>query len=112
MRPDGKLIPDLRYHWFSGVNLLGRIYHNLSGRAYVYLDFIGVEVLAVHYGEFHEKVLDCVNSTTSLIQNKKIEATKTTLEKGISILHDRHKLILIADSARLGWKVVEEYEFN
>ena len=30
----------------------------------------------------------------------------------MSILHDRQKLILIADSEQLGWKVVEEYELN
>lgn len=37
-------------------------------------------------------------------------ATKTKITEGIDVLNHRQKLIKLADSSELGWRVVQEYE--
>ena len=60
--------------------------------------------------EHNEKVLDCVSAATSCLEKKQFAAAKEYLDKGTSFINNRQKLILIADSERLGWRVAEEYE--
>ena len=50
--------------------------------------------------------------TDSLSQNtaESTVSAKARVSEGIDILNHRHKLIKLADSSELGWKVVQEYE--
>ena len=50
--------------------------------------------------------------TDALSQNtaESVVLTKTRVSKGIDILNHKQKLIKLADSSELGWKVVQEYE--
>ena len=62
--------------------------------------------------EFNEKILDCMDTVSKSIEHRKYDNANAVLEKGKLFLQDRQKLILIADTEKLGWKVAEEYEFN
>ena len=46
------------------------------------------------------------------MEKKKFDSAKGFLDKSSNLLVERQKLILIADSEKLGWKVVEQYEIN
>jgi len=41
-----------------------------------------------------------------------IQTAREKIAEGISLINHRQKLVKIADSAQLGWKVVQEYEAN
>jgi hypothetical protein len=41
-----------------------------------------------------------------------ISKAKEKLAEGMSLLNNRQKIIKIADSSDLGWRVVQEYEAN
>lgn len=51
-----------------------------------------------------------LNSTT--INKEIVESAKSSITEGIELVKNRQKLIKLADSSQLGWKVVKEYESN
>ena len=65
----------------------------------------------------NNKVMTKVREADSLLDVgnptfENVSAAKEKLIKGMSILRERQKLIKIADSEDLGWRVVQEYESN
>ena len=58
------------------------------------------------------QVLECLDQAVSAVDKNKIDKAKESLKTGIEILKNRQKLILIADSEKLGWRVADKYETN
>ena len=58
------------------------------------------------------QVLECLDQAVSAVDKNKLDKAKETLKTGIEILKNRQKLIVIADSEKLGWRVADEYETN
>ena len=46
------------------------------------------------------------------LERKDLSKTKEHLEKGMSLLKERQKLILLADKSPYGWKTVHEYKHH
>jgi hypothetical protein len=46
------------------------------------------------------------------MNSQKVVAEKEKISEGIGIVQERQKMIKLADSSDLGWKVVQEYESN
>ena len=61
---------------------------------------------------FNAQVLECLDQAVSAVDRNKLDKAKETLKSGIEILKNRQKLIVIADSEKLGWHVADEYETN
>ena len=55
-------------------------------------------------------VLDAVEDASSSLERKDLQTTH--LEKGMSLLKERQKLILLADKSTYGWKTVLEYKHH
>ena len=55
-------------------------------------------------------VLDAVEDASSSLERKDLQTTH--LEKGMSLLKERQKLILLADKPTYGWKTVLEYKHH
>ena len=55
-------------------------------------------------------VLEAVEDAHSSLERKDLPKTKESLEKGMSLLKERQKLILLADKSPYGWKTVLEYK--
>ncbi|KAK3084685.1 hypothetical protein FSP39_017394 [Pinctada imbricata] len=64
----------------------------------------------------NQKVLNKLTETETLIQSEfepqNLEKAKSTIAEGIDLVKHRQKLVKLADSSELGWKVVLEYESN
>ena len=64
----------------------------------------------------NQKVLNKFTEAESLIQSEfepqNFEKAKKTIAEGIDLVKHRQKLVKLADSSDLGWKVVQEYEAN
>ena len=61
---------------------------------------------------FNAQVLECLDQAVSAVDRNKLDKAKETLKSGIEILKNRQKLIVIADSEKLGWHVADGYETN
>jgi hypothetical protein len=46
------------------------------------------------------------------MNSQKVVAEKEKISEGIGIVQERQKMIKLADTSDLGWKVVQEYESN
>jgi hypothetical protein len=46
------------------------------------------------------------------MNSQKVVAAKENISEGIGIVQERQKMIKLADTSDLGWKVVQEYERN
>ena len=57
-------------------------------------------------------VLEAVEDTSSSLERKDLPKTKEHLEKGMSLLKECQKLILLADKSPYGWKTVLEYKHH
>ena len=57
-------------------------------------------------------VLQAVEDASSSLECKDLSKTKEHLEKGMSLLKERQKLILLADKSPYGWKTVLEYKHH
>ena len=57
-------------------------------------------------------VLDAVEDVFSSLERKDLSKTKEYLEKGMSLLKERQKLILLAVKSPYGWKSVLEYKHH
>lgn len=51
-----------------------------------------------------------LNSNT--VNEEMVEAAKFSINEGMELVKNRQKIIKLADSSQLGWKVVKEYETN
>nr|XP_022342549.1 uncharacterized protein LOC111136182 [Crassostrea virginica] len=49
---------------------------------------------------------------SSSIADESVESAKASINEGMELVKNRQKLIKLADSSQLGWKVVKEYESN
>ena len=57
-------------------------------------------------------VLEAVEDASSSLERKDLPKTKEHLEKGMSLLKERQKLIVLADKSPYGWKTVLEYKHH
>ncbi|CAH3178694.1 unnamed protein product [Porites lobata] len=57
-------------------------------------------------------VLEAVEDASSSLERKDLPKTKEYPEKGMSLLKERQKLILLADKSPYGWKTVLEYKHH
>jgi hypothetical protein len=55
-------------------------------------------------------VLEVVTDAQQYIETKDLQRAKETLDKGIALLQERQRLILLADKSPYGWKTVVEYK--
>ena len=55
-------------------------------------------------------VLEAVEDASSSLERRDLPKTKEHLEKGMSLLKKRQKLILLADKSPYGWKTDLEYK--
>ena len=55
------------------------------------------------------KVLDTLEDAKYNLESENLEAAKSSVDQGISLLQERQKLILLADKSQHGWKTVQEY---
>ena len=55
------------------------------------------------------KVLDTLEDAKYNLESNNLEAAKTAVDQGISLVKERQKLILLADKSQYGWKTVQEY---
>lgn len=51
-----------------------------------------------------------LNSNT--VNEEMVEVAKSSINEGMELVKKRQKLIKLADSSQLGWKVIKEYETN
>jgi hypothetical protein len=63
------------------------------------------------------KVMSKLKEARSILENpdmnsQKVVAAKEKISEGIGIVQERQKMIKLADTSDLGWKVVQEYERN
>jgi len=55
------------------------------------------------------KVLDTLEDAKYNLESNNLEAAKTAVDQGITLVKERQKLILLADKSQYGWKTVQEY---
>ena len=55
------------------------------------------------------KVLDAMKDAKYNLEGGNLEAPKSAVDQGISLVKERQKLILLADKSQYGWKTVQEY---
>ena len=55
------------------------------------------------------KVHDTLEDAKYNLENNNLEAAKTAVDQGITLVKERQKLILLADKSQHGWKTVQEY---
>ena len=65
----------------------------------------------------HNKILSKIKEADNVLDannpsQEGISKAKEKLAEGMSLLNYRQKIIKIADSSDLGWRVVQEYEAN
>ena len=60
----------------------------------------------------NKAVKDVVEDAQIALECKDLQKTKEALEKGMDLLQDRQKLILLADKSPYCWKTVLEYKHH
>ena len=58
---------------------------------------------------FNRKVAKSSNSALKALENGNIPKAKEELNKGISLINTRQKIIKLADKSEFGWATVQEY---
>ena len=59
--------------------------------------------------KFNQKVIQKTNAALSALEGPNIVKAKEELAEGMSLLHNRQKLIKLADKSEFGWATVQEY---
>ena len=57
-------------------------------------------------------VTEAVEDAQATLRTKDLEKTKEALDRGMALLKERQKLILLADKSPYGWKTVLEYKHH
>ena len=60
----------------------------------------------------NKAIKDAVEDTQIALERNDIEKTKQALDKGMDLLQERQKLILLADKSQYGWKTVLKYKHH
>ncbi|KAL9969042.1 hypothetical protein ACROYT_G021206 [Oculina patagonica] len=60
----------------------------------------------------NKAIKDAVEDAQTALDNKDLQKTKEALDKGMDLLKERQKLILLADKSPYGWKTVVEYKHH
>ena len=60
----------------------------------------------------NKAIKDAVEDAQIALERNDVEKTKQALEKGMELLQERQKLILLADKSQYGWKTVLEYKHH
>jgi len=60
----------------------------------------------------NKSVMEAVEDASVALERKDLLRTKEALDRGLSLLKDRQKLILWADKSPYGWKTVLEYKHH
>lgn len=60
----------------------------------------------------NKSVMEAVEDASVALERKDLLRTKEALDRGMSLLKDRQKLILLADKSPYGWKTVLEYKHH
>ena len=60
----------------------------------------------------NKAIKDAVEDAQVALQRNDVEKTKQALDKGMELLQERQKLILLADKSQYGWKTVLEYKHH
>ena len=60
----------------------------------------------------NKAIKDAVEDAQIALQRNDVEKTKQALDKGMELLQERQKLILLADKSQYGWKTVLEYKHH
>ena len=58
----------------------------------------------------NKAVTEAVEDAQAALRRRDVEKTKEALGRGIALLQERQKLILLADESPYGWKTVMEYK--
>ena len=58
----------------------------------------------------NKPIKDAVEDAQIALERNDVEKTKQALDKGMDLLQERQKLILLADKSQYGWKTVLEYK--
>jgi len=58
----------------------------------------------------NKSILEAVEDANVVLDRKDLQKTNEALDRGMSLLKDRQKLILLADKSPYGWKTVLEYK--
>jgi len=64
-----------------------------------------------HY-KSNKAIKDAVEDAQIALERSDVEKTKQALDKGMELLQERQKLILLADKSQYGWKTVLEYKHH
>ena len=59
--------------------------------------------------KFNQKVIKKTNTALSALEGTNIVKAKQELAEGMSLLHNRQKLIKLTDKSEFGWATVQEY---
>ena len=60
--------------------------------------------------KFNQKVIQkTINAALSALEGPNVAKAKEELAEGMSLLHNRQKLIKLADKSEFGWATVQEY---
>lgn len=60
----------------------------------------------------NKAVEDAVEDAQIALERNDVEKTKQALDKGMDLLQERQKLILLADKSQYGWKTVLQYKHD
>ena len=60
----------------------------------------------------NKAIKDAVEDAQIALERNDVEKTKQALDKGMDLLQERQKLILLADKSQYGWKTVLEYKHH
>ena len=62
--------------------------------------------------EQYKAIKDAVEDAQIALERNDVEKTKQALDKGMDLLQERQKSILLADKSQYGWKTVLEYKHH
>jgi hypothetical protein len=60
----------------------------------------------------NKSILEAIEDANVALDRKDLQKTKEALDRGMSLLKDRQKVILLADKSPYGWKTVLEYKHH
>jgi len=60
----------------------------------------------------NKAIKDAVEDAQIALERDDVEKTKQALDKGMDLLQELQKLILLADKSKYGWKTVLEYKYH
>ena len=60
----------------------------------------------------NKAIKDAVEDAQIALERNDVEKTKRALDKGMDLIQERQKLILLADKSQYGWKTVLEYKHH